>query len=49
MPASSREKAVTPEALKTSGFFLVYVVSIDADAIAVILHVPWGGMKHLPS
>lgn len=38
-PASSREKAATPEASKRSVFFSVYVVNIDADGP---LHGPWG-------
>lgn len=42
-PASSREKAATPEALRSSGFSLVYVVSVDADAVAGPLHAPWAG------
>lgn len=48
-PASSRKKAATPEALKRSGFFLVYVVSVDVDAGAGPVHSLWGRVEHLDS
>lgn len=39
-PANSREKAVTP-AWERSGFILVCVTSVNADAIAGPFHTPW--------
>lgn len=48
-PAGGREEAAAPGAVGRSGFLLVCVVSVDADALALPPRAPRGGMNRLPS